>query len=226
MKLLKSGKTKDVYELGNGQLLLGFKDEGTVDEDGNFDPGGNKTGVTVKGMGEANLRLSSYFFEKIKAAGIPSHFISADFEKGTMTVKPASFFGKGLEHICRFKAAGSFIRRFGMYAQEGQDLPAIIEITVKDDERGDPLITAECLIALDIMTIQEHVELVSLTTQIANLVKDELAAKGTVLYDIKLEFGRSNGEIILIDEIAGGSMRVYKNGALMSPLEIAGLMLS
>ena len=39
-----------------------------------------------------------------------------------MTVKPATMFGNGLEVICRYLAVGSFIRRYGMYAKEGQPL--------------------------------------------------------------------------------------------------------
>lgn len=226
MKLVYSGKTKEVYDLEDGHFLLDFKDAGTVGADGSFDPGGNRVGLSIKGMGEANLRLSDYFFNKINSAGFASHYVSSDFEKGTMTVKPATFFGRGIELICRFKATGSFMRRYGAYAEEGQDLPSIIEITIKDDEGGDPPITGECLVALGLMNTQELNELVKLTGKIAALVKKELAIKDAELYDIKLEFGRHEGKIILIDEIASGSMRVYKEGLLMPPLELAKLMLS
>ena len=226
MKLTYEGKTKKVYTLEDGNLLLEFKDDGTVNEDGNFDPGGNKVGVSVKGMGDANLRLSKFFFTKINEAGFPCHFVSADLEKATMTVKPASIFGNGLELICRFKATGSFIRRYGLYAKEGQDLPALVEVTIKDDKHGDPPITQESLAVLGIMSAEEYDTLVSMTKEIAALVKNELENKNAQLYDIKLEFGRCDGNIILIDEISGGCMRVYKDGALLQPLDIARLMLS
>ena len=52
-----------------------------------------------------------------------------------MTVKPAKPFGKGLEVICRYRAVGSFLRRYGLYAKEGQPLDAFVEVTIKDDER-------------------------------------------------------------------------------------------
>jgi len=226
MKHVYTGKTKEVYDLEDGRFLLKFKDDGTVGEDGKFDPGGNKVGVTVKGMGSANLRLTDFFFKKIEAAGIPTQYISADVENGVMVVKPAQFFGRGVEVICRLKATGSFVRRFGLYAKEGQDLPALVEVTLKDDARGDPLIGREALEVLGILTGEEYAELVSLTRKICLIVKDELAKKGAELYDIKLEFGRCGGRIILIDEISGGNMRVYKDGAVMDPLDIAKLMLS
>jgi len=36
MKLIKKGKTKDVYDLENGNFLLQLKDTTTVDEDGKW----------------------------------------------------------------------------------------------------------------------------------------------------------------------------------------------
>ena len=65
MKLIKNGKTKDVYALENGNFLLKFKDDATVGEDGQLDPGGNKVGATIEGLGLASLRISRYYFEKL-----------------------------------------------------------------------------------------------------------------------------------------------------------------
>jgi len=226
MEFIYRGKTKDVYLLEDGCVLLKFKDDGTVNEDGKFDPGGNTVGVNVKDMGKANLRLTDFFYKKIQAEGIPTHYVGADIENSSMTVRRAKVFGKGLEVVCRFKAEGSFIRRYGLYAKDGQDLPAFVEVTIKDDSRGDPPITREGLEVLGIMTFAEYDEIVSLTKRICLIVKDEVAKKGAELYDIKLEFGRCEGKVILIDEISGGCMRVYKNGAAVDPLAIAEMMLS
>ena len=74
-KLVYSGKTKDVFELENGNYLLKFKDDCTG-KDGVFDPGENSVGLTIEGVGDVNLRMSIYFFEKINAAGIKTHYIS------------------------------------------------------------------------------------------------------------------------------------------------------
>jgi phosphoribosylaminoimidazole-succinocarboxamide synthase len=225
MKRLYEGKTKDVHALEDGNILLTFKDDATG-TDGVFDPGANQKGLRIPGMGLNCLRLTCYFFEKITAAGIPTHLISADYENNTMTVLPATMFGKGIEVICRFKAAGSFLRRYGLYAAEGQALGGLVEVTLKDDARNDPVITKDALAVLGILTNDEYDELVSLTRKISNLVKDELAGKGLDMYDIKLEFGRcSSGGIMLIDEISAGSMRACKNGRPAEPLELARLLL-
>lgn len=225
MKHVYEGKTKSVFALDDGNYLLKFKDDATG-EDGKFDPGANTVGLSIEGMGKGGLRLSEYFFKKIEAQGIPTHFIDADLENTTMTVKPATAFGKGLEVICRFKAVGSFMRRYGAYAKEGQELNAFVEVTLKDDDRQDPPISKDALAELGLLTPEEYEILKDLTRKISLLIKEELAAKGMELYDIKLEFGRTAGDqISLIDEISGGNMRVYKDGKQVEPLELVELML-
>ncbi|MCL1792159.1 MAG: phosphoribosylaminoimidazolesuccinocarboxamide synthase [Peptococcaceae bacterium] len=223
-KLVYEGKTKRVEELADGNYLLTFKDDATG-EDGKFDPGANTVGLSIAGLGRGGLRLTEYFFQKIELAGYPTHFVSADIEGATMTVKPAKVFGDGLEVICRFRAVGSFIRRYGHYARDGQELEAFVEVTLKDDERQDPPITKDALDMLGILSAEEYEILKELTQKICRLIRDELAAKGAELYDIKLEFGRVNSEIVLIDEISGGNMRVYKGGASIDPLDLVELVL-
>ncbi|MDR2932458.1 MAG: phosphoribosylaminoimidazolesuccinocarboxamide synthase, partial [Oscillospiraceae bacterium] len=203
---------------------LKFKDDVTG-ENGVFDPGANTVGLSIEGAGQGGLRLTDYFFRKIQAAGIPTHYISADIPNATMTVLPAKMFGKGIEVICRFRAVGSFMRRYGAYAKEGQPLDAFVEVTLKDDDRQDPPITKDALDMLGILSASEYEELKALTQKVSTLIKDELAKKDMELYDIKLEFGRVDGKVVLVDEISGGNMRVYKNGQIVEPLELVRLVL-
>lgn len=227
MELIVEGKTKDVYALPNGNLLLKFKDTATG-ADGVFDPGANQVGLTIEGAGNAGLRLSQYFFEAIKKHKIPTHFVEANPDENTMEVKKASVFGRGVEVICRYRAVGSFYRRYGQYVEEGADLPAYVELTLKDDAREDPLITRDGLDVLNILSPGEYDEIVELTRKISEVVRAILAQKELVLYDIKLEFGRTgeDGAITLIDEISGGNMRVYKDGAYVEPLALPALVLN
>ena len=223
MELVYTGKTKNVYALENGNYLLKFKDDCTG-KDGVFDPGENSVGLTIEGVGDVNLRMSIYFFEKINAAGIPTHYVSADLKETTMEVKPAKVFGKGLEVICRHKAVGSFFRRYGQYIEEGADLPAYVEMTFKNDALGDPLVTKDGLVTLGVMTEKQYDDIKAETQQITQIVADDLKAKGLDLYDIKFEFGYdANGDVMLIDEIASGNMRVYKDGKYIDPMTLSEL---
>ena len=222
-KLVYTGKTKNVYALDNGNYELLFKDDCTG-KDGVFDPGENSVGLTIDGVGDVNLRMSIYFFEKINAAGIATHYVSADLDSTTMEVLPAKTFGKGLEVICRYKAVGSFYRRYSDYCEEGADLPAYVEMTFKNDEKGDPLVTKDGLTALGVMTAEQYDAIKAETQQITKIVADDLKEKGLVLYDIKFEFGYdANGDVMLIDEIASGNMRVYKDGKYIDPMTLSGL---
>jgi len=223
MELLYKGKTKDVFALANGNYLLKFKDDCTG-KDGVFDPGENSVGLTIDGVGDVNLRMSIYFFEKINAAGILTHYVSADLQNTTMEVLPAKVFGKGLEVICRHKAVGSFFRRYSDYIEEGADLPAYVETTFKNDAKGDPLVTKDGLIDLGVMSGRQYDDIKAMTQKITAIVADDLKAKGLVLYDIKFEFGYdAQGRVMLIDEIASGNMRVYKDGKYIDPMTLSKL---
>lgn len=226
MELIYKGKTKDVYKLSENQVLLKFKDDVTG-ENGVFDPGANTVGLTIDGVGKSGLKMTSYFFEKLEQLGIATHYISSDIEDVSMVVRRADAFGKGLEVICRYRAVGSFIRRYGAYCEEGMLLDKFVEVTIKDDERGDPTISKDALVMLNVLSEEEYESIKANTKQICDVVKEELAQKGLELYDIKLEFGRDKetGKTILIDEISGGNMRVYQDGKYITPMELEKIFL-
>ncbi len=226
MEKLYTGKTKDVFKLENGNVLLKFKDDCTG-KDGVFDPGENSVGLTIEGIGRENLKTSIYYFNLLKEAGIKTHYVSANIEDATMEVLPGKVFGKGLEVICRLVATGSFIRRYGAYIADGTPLPnGYVECTFKDDAKGDPLVTSEGLEALGVMNQEFFNEMKDQTLKITKIIADDLKTIGLDLWDIKYEFGYHNDEVILIDEIASGNMRVYKDGKIVEPTLLTSLILN
>ena len=119
---------------------------------------------------------------------------------------------------------GSFYRRYEEYVEEGADLPAYVEMTFKNDAKGDPLVTKDGLQVLGIMTAQQYEDIKEMTQKITQIVADDLKEKGLVLYDIKFEFGYDkDGKVMLIDEIASGNMRVYKDGKYIDPMTLSEL---
>ena len=197
MKKIYEGKTKDVYELENGNVCLKFKDDCTG-KDGKFDPGENSVGLTIDGIGRANLETSIYYFELLKKNGIKTHYVSADLDNTTMEVLPGKVFGHGLEVICRLVATGSFIRRYGEYIADGTVLDGgYVECTFKNDAKGDPLVTGEGLVALGVMSYEMFESMKEQTLKITKIVADDLKSIGLDLWDIKFEFGYNGDEVTL-----------------------------
>ena len=225
MEKVYTGKTKDVYKLNDEEYLLKFKDDVTGNN-GVFDPGANSVGLTMEGAGHQAVAMTKFFYEKLNDKGLTTHFVSADLDKNEAIVKKAEVFGEGVEVIVRYYAVGSFIRRYGKYIENGTKIDPYVEITLKDDDREDPLITKDALVLLNIMTEEEYEELKDLALNIGEIVREELAKKALDLYDIKFEFGRlADGKVALIDEISGGNMRAYKGDQYIEPLELEKIML-
>lgn len=224
MQHVYEGKTKSVFKRDDGLYVLVLKDDVTG-ENGQIDPGANNIMGQLPGMGKASLKMSRYYFELLKQQGIKTHYVDSNIDENTMLVKPADTFGSGLEVICRFVAWGSFVRRYGKYCEAGKPLDALVEITLKDDDRGDPLITEEALDQLGILSPEEYKTLKESARKIAAIIKADLKSRQLELYDIKFEFGRADGEIILIDDISGGNMRVFdQNGKQVDPLELSAMI--
>ena len=99
---------------------------------------------------------------------------------------------------------------------------AYVETTFKNDALGDPLVTKDALVALGVMTDKQYDDIKDMTQKITQIVADDLKEKGLVLYDIKFEYGYdADGKVILIDEIASGNMRVYKDGKYIDPMTLS-----
>lgn len=222
MQVRYIGKTKDVYALEDGKLLLHFKDAVTG-ADGQVDSGANEVIGEVAGKGNSSYRLTLYFFNLLKESGIPSHFVDVGPMENSMIVQEAHSYG--VEVICREVAWGSFVRRYAKHVTQGTPLPSLVEFTIKDDERGDPLITADALVALEIATREEVQYMHDTAQQITALLRADLARRDLQLIDIKYEFGRVQGTPLLIDEISGDSMRVVKDGQVLLQKELARVLL-
>lgn len=209
-----SGKTKDLYLLPNNNVLLVFKDDVTG-ENGVIDPGANTVIGQVAGKGRKSLAMTDYFFKRLHAADITTHMVNLDLEKGTMEVRRAEPLGKdlngagGLEFVCRTRPWGSFIRRYKQYIRNTeQKLDYLVEITVKDDERGDPLINDDAIVAIGLVSHEHLAQAKDITRRVCRIVEADLTSKGLTLIDMKIELGLVDGNVVVIDEISADAMRV------------------
>lgn len=222
LEKIYNGKTKDVFLLDDGNVLLRFKD--TVTGTGDvIDSGSNTVIGEVSGKGNASLRLTIHFFSLLQKAGMETHFIGMGPEPDTLLVRQARSFN--LEVVCREKAWGSFIRRYGAYIEKGAPLPSVVEFTLKDDAREDPPINEESLVALGVVSGKQVGYMKDSARKATAILKAHLAERGLDLVDIKYEFGEVDGQTIIIDEISGDSMRVVKDGTVLLQKELAEALL-
>lgn len=226
-KLVYEGKNKNVYRLPNGALQIQFKDAITG-ANGVFDPAAKSILKTVPGAASSSLRLSAYFFKKLNAIDVPTHFISINDDHISMTVKDTKPFGPhGIDVICRFRAIGTFEKRYKEFVEHGEELDSFVELILKDEKEELPPITPDDLAALHILTTREFDFIKQLSRDVADFIRMDLAKKGLELYDIKLEFGRDSqkNDILLINEISANNMHVYQGERLINPIELERILL-
>jgi len=231
-ELTTEGKTKRIYRLPDGNFIMEFTDAVTG-KDGNFNPEANRAGLKIAGMGLQSHQLTEYFFDRIEESVIKTHRIKLEgtekekLPPNAMLVKKVELFGPGLACTCWKKATGSLVERYYKILEKGQSLNNLFEISLKDDVAGNPLITEDLLYQTGLFRTGVYKALRNYTERITNIISEEFAKKDAQLIHLKLEFGMRAGELILIDEISAGCMRVEnENGEELSPDEIYNLIFS
>jgi len=197
-ELLYKGKAKSVFRSDvPGELIVSFRDDITA-----FD-GGKKD--VLEGKGTYNAKASSFFFEYLEKHGIRTHYLGM-LDGHTMKVRELKMIP--LEVIARNRAAGSIVKKFPF--EEGQVLnPPVVVTDYKDDERHDPSINDDLIVALGLVTADELKFIREQTLAINSLLYEFFEKHGITLVDFKIEFGRAGDEILLGDEISMDSMRLW-----------------
>ena len=224
MKTLYSGKTKDVLvNEENNMVYLLFKDSATG-ENGVFDPGSNTVGGSVEGKGKIGLATTSYFFELMEKNGVPTHYLGLDLEKNLMQVRKLTV--PPLEFVLRYFTAGSMCRRFTI--EEGIPFePPYLEVTLKNDEQGDPLISERLCLMKGILKEGQYDEALNVLVSVGEVLKAELASMNLTLIDFKIELGYDeNGKIYVADEITPDIWRVKdENGNIPNQVDCGKMLL-
>lgn len=198
LNMLYEGKAKKVFITDNEDVyIVEYKDDATA-----FN--GQKKG-TIIGKGVINNRMSNHVFKLLEKEGVPTHYIEELGDRETAVKKVEIV---PLEVIVRNLSAGSFAKKLGM--EEGIPLLApTLEFSYKNDDLGDPMINDYYAISLGLATREEIEEITKYTFIVNEVLKRYFAECGIQLVDFKIEFGRSNGKIILADEISPDTCRLW-----------------
>lgn len=196
---LYEGKAKILYSTTNPDILLThFKDDATA-----FNA--QKRGQIV-GKGEINCNISSYLFQLLEKKGIDTHFIEKT-APNQMLVKAVSIIP--LEVVIRNIAAGSLCQQTGIPLGTVLNKP-LCEFYLKNDALGDPLLTSDRLMLLNIATVNQVEIIQTMSLQINQLLTEFFLNCGITLVDFKLEFGiDKHQKIILADEISPDTCRLW-----------------
>lgn len=161
---------------------------------------------SIEGKGRLNNLISSALFEHLSKKGIPSHFIRRldDLHQLVRAVKIVP-----IEVVVRNITTGSLCKRLGV--EEGITLPRpLVELCLKDDALGDPLITEDHALLFGWTTQEQLNKIKEITLKVNSLLSEYFMALGIVLVDFKLEFGTdSEGNILLADEISPDTCRLW-----------------
>lgn len=198
LEMLYEGKAKRVYTTDVDDVyIVDYKDDATA-----FN--GLKRG-TIVGKGMINNRMSNHLFKVLEKAGVPTHFVEELSSRETAVKKVEII---PIEVIVRNVSAGSFAKKLGI--DEGKKLIApTLEFSYKNDELGDPMINDYYAIAIGIANREEIDRISELVFEINTVLSKYFAERGIDLIDLKVEFGRCNGKIILADEISPDTCRLW-----------------
>ena len=199
--LYHAGKANNVY-LTNNERYLELESSDRISA-GN----GLKTSV-ISGKGVANNIVSSAIFKRLESEGIQTHYIGPGSNEASKIVLRANPIL--LEVIGRFKASGSYVKRYGVpYLMPFN--PIFIEYTYKSDAAADPDINEEAIIVNGILTRRELGYIEYVTERVGYVVRDFFDELGVDLIDYKIEFGKlPNNQIIVMDEISQDTCRLLE----------------
>ncbi|KGF72459.1 phosphoribosylaminoimidazole-succinocarboxamide synthase [Neosynechococcus sphagnicola sy1] len=196
---LYEGKAKILYKTEDPDILLTvFKDDATA-----FNA--QKRG-SISGKGEMNCAISSYLFQELAASGIPNHFIdrptATEMRVQALKIVP-------LEVVVRNIAAGSLCQQTGLTL--GTILPyPLVEFYYKNDALGDPLLTRDRLLLLELATPDQIEQLQHLALRVNEMLSAFFQRCAINLVDFKLEFGLDRQQnLILADEISPDTCRLW-----------------
>jgi phosphoribosylaminoimidazole-succinocarboxamide synthase len=197
-ELLYEGKAKQVYATADPDLLIQhFKDDATA-----FNA---KKRGTIQQKGILNNRISEVLFKHLEADGIATHLVRRLSDRD-MLVRACEIVK--IEVVVRNLIAVSLAQRLGR--PEGEQLPEpVLEHYLKDDALGDPLINDWHIRILKLATPAELATINETALRVNALLREFLDARGIVLVDMKLEFGRHQGKILVADEICPDTCRFW-----------------
>ena len=203
VKEIANGKAKSMFTTSNpDELIMEFRDDASA-----FD---GKKRASLAGKGAVNNQFNAFIMNYLGDNGIEHHLIDL-MDNTHSLVHSLDMFP--IECVIRNRATGSICRRLG--TEDGLILEKpLFEFFLKDDDLGDPLINRNHIVSFGWAKDDELDEMINASHKVNELLTKLFADSGMILVDFKLEFGTSNGKILLGDEFTPDGCRLWDDQTL------------
>lgn len=206
--MIAEGKGKRLYATENpDEAVVYYRDE-------TFAFHGLKRGRII-GKGEINNLICEYMFTMLTEKGVPNHFIKR-IDNRCSLVKRVEIIPFTVK--VRNIVAGSLAKRIG-YPDGTRLKNTVVEYCLKDPELEEPLINLTHITAMDLATPDEVRQMEEMSLKVNQIVSECMRDIHIELIDLKLEFGRYKGQILLADEVSPDTCRFWDEGT-HEPLDI------
>lgn len=201
IKKIAEGKTKIVH--GNPEnaktVYLYFKDDITAGD-------GLKHDI-IEGKAFIDWQINRDIFEFLNRMGVRTHYIESSKERVVLAKKLDRKIN--VEVVTRRIAAGSILE-WGEVAEGTKYDPPITQFHYKDDPLHDPMLDETYIDYLvRAKGASEYPRMQNINTEVFLHLEKAFAHFDIQLIDLKLEYGIIEGKVYLIDEISGGSFRLW-----------------
>ena len=203
MKFLTSGKVKDIYDLDDKTLLFKFSDRVSA-----YDV---KFKDDIPKKGEVLCKFAEFWFDKLD---VPNHFIKRNSDT-EISVKKMKMLP--IECVVRGFFYGSLVTRYNkgeikLPSSTKTEMAAKLEQPIFDpttkSEHDIPVDRTKA-IEMNLVTEEEFDWLSKKSIEIYLEMKNIADKANFILADLKLEFGKLNGEILLGDSIGPDEYRLW-----------------
>lgn len=201
LTMIAEGKTKAIYANPDDAktVYMHFKDDITAGDGAKHD--------VIEGKAVLDWRVNRDIFEYLNRVGVRTHYVNSPQERVSLVKKLDQKIN--LEVVTRRVATGSILDWKGETEGTRYD-PLITQYHYKDDPLHDPMLDQgyiEYLIRSKGAT--EYAEMVELNADTFVQLERAFANCNIQLVDMKLEYGLIDSKVHLIDEISGGSFRLW-----------------
>jgi phosphoribosylaminoimidazole-succinocarboxamide synthase len=201
-KLLRKGKVKDIYDIGNDRLLFVFSDRISA-----FDV---ILPSFIPSKGEILCKFSEFWFNKLN---VPNHMIKV-IDKNKMIVKKLSMIP--IECVVRGYLYGSLYDRLmkgevrlNIRPELACKLPnPLFDPTTKSMDKDLPISKSEIL-SKNLLKKEELSWIEKTSIELYKKMTKRCENAGFIMADVKFEFGKDDDKILLADSLGPDEFRLW-----------------